>query len=93
MSNYTSYAERGTWVCELEDKVESLERQNAELRARLQEVEKDAARYRWLRNPSHDVALVIDKQIAPGHWAYRAGGELDDALDQAMKAIAGKEQK
>lgn len=67
-----------------------------------QQVEKDAQRYRWLRNPDQDVALVLDKQkewVHPddavpgvgGYWAYeyRAGEELDAAIDAA---IAQKEK-
>lgn len=60
---------------------------------------RDAERYRWLRNPDRDVALVIDKQtgwVPPddavpgvgGYWTYeyRAGEELDAAIDDAMQA-------
>ncbi len=60
---------------------------------------KDAARYRWLRNPAQDVALVLDKRtkFAPedesvlgvgGYhiYEYRAGDELDSAIDAAMAA-------
>jgi len=65
------------------------------------EVERDAARYRWLRNPDTDVALVIDKQTGfvnpmegvPGvggyhTYEYRAGDELDAAIDAAMGIAA-----
>lgn len=65
----------------------------------LSDMEKDAARYRWLRNPTTDVSLVLDKRtkwIAPddgvpevgGHWEYeyRAGDELDEAIDKAIEA-------
>ncbi|WP_208281121.1 zinc finger-like domain-containing protein [Massilia oculi] len=61
------------------------------------EVEKDAARYRWLRDPDTDVALVLDKRTGfvppdesvPGvggysTYEYRAGEELDAAIDAAM---------
>jgi hypothetical protein len=60
------------------------------------EVERDAARYRWLRNPDTDVALVLDKQtsfVPPDErvagvggyhtYEYRAGEELDAAIDAA----------
>lgn len=59
----------------------------------------DAERYRWLRNPTTDVALVLDKRtewVPPddvvhgvgGHWSYeyRAGDELDAAIDAAIRA-------
>jgi hypothetical protein len=58
---------------------------------------RDAARYRWLRNPDIDVGLVLDKRTGwvppeegmPGiggyhTYEYRAGDELDAAIDQAM---------
>ena len=61
----------------------------------------DAERYRWLRNPTTDVALVLDKRTAwvppddvvhgvGGHWSYeyRAGDELDAAIDAAMTDAA-----
>ena len=58
-------------------------------------LEKDAARYRWLRAPDTDVALVLDKvvgyePIGPGgtggynRYEYRAGDELDAAIDAAL---------
>lgn len=45
---------------------------------------KDAGRYRWLRNPDQDVALVLDKMVSSGVYEYRAGDELDTAIDTAM---------
>lgn len=57
----------------------------------------DAARYRWLRDPQTDVALVLDKRTGyvpedesiPGvggyhTYEYRAGEELDAAIDAAI---------
>lgn len=46
---------------------------------------KDAARYRWLRGSATDIGNVIDKEFAPGKWEYRAGEELDEAIDAAMQ--------
>ena len=46
---------------------------------------KDAERYRWLRNPDQDVALVLDKMVSSGVYEYRAGDELDAAIDAAMQ--------
>lgn len=71
--------------------------------AELDALERDAARYRWLRDPGHDVALVLDKQTeyvsadesVPGvggyyMYEYRAGVELDAAIDAAMAQEGGK---
>lgn len=67
-----------------------LARQVLQLIERLEAAEKDATRYRWLRNPDQDVGNVIDKRIGTPHditgvWEYRAGDELDNAIDAAMK--------
>jgi hypothetical protein len=60
----------------------------------------DARRYRWLRDPGVDVALVLDKVtgevpateglIGGGYktYEYRSGVELDAAIDRAMGIIA-----
>jgi hypothetical protein len=66
------------------------------------EQQKDAARYQWLRNPTIDVSLVLDKRtewVEPdenvagvgGYWMYeyRAGEELDAAIDTAIEAAQG----
>lgn len=58
----------------------------------------DAERYRWLRDTKNDVALVLDKRTGyvpedeqiPGvggyhTYEYRAGVDLDDAIDAARK--------
>jgi hypothetical protein len=61
------------------------------------ETEKQAARYRWLRDPTTDVALVIDKvtggvpvdEMGGGGYRtyeYRAGEELDAAIDAAIES-------
>lgn len=50
----------------------------------VRELKRDAARYRWLRNPDQDVALVLDKMTGSGVYEYRAGEELDAAIDSAM---------
>jgi hypothetical protein len=58
---------------------------------------RDAERYRWLRNPTTDVALVLDKvagevpadELGGGGYRiyeYRAGEDLDSAIDAAMSA-------
>lgn len=55
----------------------------------------DAQRYRWLRDPNSSVGLVIDKLTGEmpydegtrtggyGIYEYRAGQELDEAIDRA----------
>lgn len=61
----------------------------------------DAERYRWLRDPTTDVALVLDKRTGwvpedesvPGvggyhTYEYRAGEELDAAIDAASAGRA-----
>lgn len=67
--------------------IERLQRNEAELR-------NDAERYQWLRNPAIDPGRVIDKRVrhvGPDgetdsiDWEYRAGEELDKAIDKAMK--------
>jgi hypothetical protein len=68
----------------------------------LTDEQKYAARYRWLRNPTTEVALVLDKRtnwvppddVVPGvggYWEheYRAGEELDEAIDRAIEAAHG----
>lgn len=65
---------------------------------------RDAARYRWLRDPQSDVALVLDKRTGyvpederiPGvggyhTYEYRAGDELDAAIDEAIAASQQQE--
>lgn len=72
--------------------------------ASAQDDAKDAARYRWLRDPQSDVALVLDKQTGyvpederiPGiggyhTYEYRAGEELDAAIDEAIAASQQQE--
>lgn len=59
--------------------------------------EQDAARYRWLRGSATDIGNVIDKPFgkhADGHqmYEYRAGEELDNAIDAAMSATKEKKQ-
>ena len=63
----------------------------------LEALRRDAERYRWLRDQNTDVSLVLDKRTdyvppddavpgAGGYWCYeyRAGSDLDDAVDAAM---------
>ena len=64
---------------------------------------RDAERYRWLRDPSTDVATVIDKKVGwreydeqtktggYGIYEYRGGDELDAAIDAARAAQKGGE--
>ena len=53
----------------------------------------DAERYRWLRNPNHDIEPVIDQRdedatidgIPTVIYEYRSGEELDKAIDAARE--------
>lgn len=66
------------------------ERERDQLRAEAEALRKDAERYRWLRNPDQDAALVLDKMVSSGVYEYRAGDELDAAIDAAMAAKDGQ---
>jgi hypothetical protein len=75
----------GIWVHYADHKAatESLERRIAEL-------EKDAARYRFLRNSEHEITLIADTEES-GQLLYQefpSGPLLDERIDTA----AGKEQ-
>lgn len=72
------------------------ERMNKEIEA-LRQAEKDAARYRWLRNQAnkaiirYPAAAMIDYDGTvlmrqPGIQHLLCGGELDNAIDEAMNA-------
>lgn len=65
------------------------------LHAENESLRKDAGRYRWLRNPEIHVGNIIDKRTTynevtdfgtGGYWnyEYRAGEDLDQAIDAAM---------
>jgi hypothetical protein len=53
----------------------------------------DAERYRWLRNPNHDIEPVIDQKHEDATidgmpaviYEYRSGEELDKAIDAARE--------
>ena len=74
------------------------ERRHGSLIAEIESLKKDAARYRWLRDESIDPGAVIDKNVGifnsedGGYpiWEYRAGKELDDAIDTAMIEVNNK---
>ncbi len=62
--------------------------------ARVAELEKDAARYRWLRDTdSEDLCVRVrgDNPIHPHLWAYYkvTGGGFDATIDAAIDALAG----
>ena len=86
---------------ELDKQVEALTNSNKacedcfiEMRAERDALKADAERYRWLRNPDTDPAAVIDKQVpwvnldgdTQTIWEYKAGEELDAAIDAARTA-------
>lgn len=65
-------------------------RMQDELVVYIGELTGDAARYRWLRNPNQRIDSVIDKRVGElssgmGIWEYKAGEELDAAIDAAMQ--------
>lgn len=60
-----------------QDEIESLRSQLAEAQAKLQEAQRDAARYRWLR----DIASYTTRT-----WIARQTiSSMDAAIDQAMR--------
>ena len=67
-----------------------------ELISEVESLKKDAARYRWLRDESIDPGSVIDKKIGHSYvgdypiYEYRAGQELDDAIDAEMIEVNNK---
>ena len=62
-------------------KREQLERELSAANARIAELEKDAARYRWLREHSTQPAEP---------WSTHSNPEsLDDAIDAALRGILG----
>jgi hypothetical protein len=74
---------------------------STEARATAAEDARDADRYRWLRDAKANVAQVLDKktdwippdEVVPGvggYWVYeyRAGDELDEAIDAAMRTTS-----
>lgn len=75
-----------------ENYIEYLEADNKYLRARLEQVEKDAARYRWLRESHFTISYSGRRE----QWVYvyrhgtlveRDGfGSLDEAVDAAIAA-------
>lgn len=78
----------------IEIEVDQLRDEITRLRASLAEAERDAERYRWLRDENTKVALVIDKvtgyfEDGIHMYEYRSGIDLDTAIDAAM-ALEGK---
>lgn len=86
--------------------IEEQRKQNTILRAQLASAQKDAERYRWLRDTETDVSLVLDKQTGwvppdenvPGiggyhTYEYRAGEELDQAIDAARAHLTNTPEK
>ena len=66
------------------DEIEALESERDALRARLELVEKDAERYRWMRDDAFkhsDDCFFEAGQLFAGHQ----GDSFDVAIDQAME--------
>lgn len=94
------------FVAVVKEKIKELEyectgwaRTVEQLHGQLSSDKEDAERYRWLRDPKTDVALVLDKRtgyVPPDEniagvggyhtYEYRAGEELDAAIDAAMQS-------
>lgn len=69
-----------------------LQRENADLRARLEAAEMDAGRYRWLRGQNKYRSESIRVQVMQGpNWVYPSNFYLDAAIDAAI--AAGKWEK
>lgn len=63
----------------------------SELRTKLEALDRDAARYRWLRDEDSQVCGVLDKvvgELPSGSpiFEYPYGDELDSRIDAAMEA-------
>lgn len=76
-------------IKELQSRIESIEKENkhlndgcAELEAQILSLEKDAARYRWLKADGEDVDVVRARSDL---FNFEWGDELDAAIDAAMK--------
>lgn len=76
--------------------VKDVEREAAalilELQSRLESLEKDAARYRWLRNETAIVASNFTERIAIAHYEKDEHDcrTLDGHIDTAMQANKGE---
>ena len=69
-----------------EKRAQNAENKVARLEARLAEAERDAARYRWLRN----TATTSDWCDLGGLTAERTDEEIDKALGAAVSASGGE---
>ena len=58
----------------------------ARLRSELEEARRDAARYRWLRDPAN-----ANRDEWNSFGPYSAPSEIDDAIDAAIAAQGAKE--
>lgn len=76
--------------------VNAEKKESKRIRDENESLKKDAARYRWLRDESIDPGSVIDKKIGHSYvgdypiYEYRAGQELDDAIDAEMIEVNNK---
>jgi len=62
-----------------DDKIETLQ-------TRLDAAEKDAARYRWVREAESEAARIMVYQAGIDEWlAWATPEDADDAIDAAMK--------
>lgn len=72
-----------------------LAKRDAETSRRIAELEKDAARYRWLRNKAN-YAKKSDPMVCLhplDNQILIDGSELDEAIDQAIASMSDKENE
>lgn len=65
-----------------------LQRENADVRARLEAAERDAGRYRWLREPQEHACVEFEDENEDGYtnaFYSKIRNELDAAIDAAMQ--------
>ena len=79
-----------TRLAEVESQFETRSDYVGQLRQQLAEVEKDAARYRWLRSLAKESRL--EAAVATGQWDYFAPEKGMTRLDAAIDAAMNKEQ-
>lgn len=59
----------------------------SEIRAKVQELERDAARYRYLRDPEQpDNIVTVQNYYGRERYVLLSGEEMDKAIDAAMEA-------
>lgn len=82
----TTEQPEGESVATVKAERDALQRENAELRERVRELEADAKRYRWLReeckNPSGGLTIAMVTEWELEGWS---GDDPDNRIDAAMQ--------